>query len=74
MDKEFIALIIAQNGLGTASTLLAAKSAKLKKQLAAETDEAKKMALQARVTKTEHLATALKIANDGITQYQVETA
>jgi hypothetical protein len=74
MDKETIALIIAQNGLGTASTLLAAKSAKLKKQLDKEGDDVKRAALEKKITKAEHLSTALRIANEGIVEYQVAIA
>lgn len=74
MDKETVALIIAQNGLLTASTLLMAKRARLEKQHAkAKTpQEAGRIAEQMR--KAEKLATALRIANSGIVEYQAETS
>lgn len=73
MDKEMIALIIAQNGLGTAVTLLTAKAARLRKKAANATgDVATKLNRDA--TKAEKLATALRIANEGIVQYQAETS
>ena len=74
MDKETVALIIAQNGLGTASTLLMAKKSRLEKQhgKAKTPDEAGKLAEQMR--KAEKLAIALKAANDGIVAYQAEVA
>jgi hypothetical protein len=74
VDKETIALIIAQNGLGTAATLLNAKAARLKKQWDRARDDAARAVIQKQITKTQKLAVALKIANDGIAQYQVETA
>lgn len=74
MDKEMIALIIAQNGLGTAATILAVKATKLKKKLEkAKTPEETK-SIASDISKTDKLATALRIANDGIIQYQAETA
>lgn len=73
MDKETIALIIAQNGLSTAATLLNAKAAKLRKQFDKATGEAKAQ-LGSQIRKTEKLATGLRLANEGITEYQVETA
>lgn len=74
MDKEMIALIIAQNGLGTAATILAVKAAKLKKKLEkAKTPEETKQ-IESSITKTEKLSAALRIANDGIIQYQAETS
>lgn len=74
MDKETIALIIAQNGLGTAATILAVKAAKLKKKLdKAKTPEDSRQ-IESDITKTEKLATALRIANEGIIQYQAETS
>lgn len=74
MDKETIALIIAQNGLGTAATILTVKVAKLEKTLAKTTDAEQIMSLTKKIASTKNLATALRIANDGITQYQAETA
>lgn len=74
MNKETIALIIAQNGLGTAATLLSAKAVKLKKQWEKAKDDAARAAIQKQITKANKLAVALKIANDGIIQYQIDTA
>lgn len=75
MDKEAVALIIAQNGLGTAATLLTAKATRLRKRAASanvSADVATKLNREA--TKAEKLATAMRIANEGITQYQAETS
>lgn len=68
-----IALIIAQNGLSTASKLLLAKKAKLEKQLAKAKPENQE-AIEALILKTEKLAIALKAADTGITEYQIEVA
>lgn len=73
LDKEAIALIIAQNGLATAATLLNAKAAKLRKKFDKATGDAK-AELGTQIRNTEKLATALRLANDGIIQYQIETA
>ncbi len=74
MDKETIALIIAQNGLGTAATLLNAKAAKLKKQWEKAKSDVDRALIQVQITKANKLAVALKLANDGIVQYQIDTA
>lgn len=73
MGKEEVALIIAQNGLGTASTLLTAKAARLRKKAASATGDAAAK-LNRDATKAEKLATALRIANNGIAEYQAETS
>ena len=73
MDKETVALIIAQNGLGTAATILLAKKLKLEKQLAKAKPEELE-AIRKKVVGTEKLAIALKAANDGINQYNAEVA
>lgn len=73
MDKETIVLIIAQNGLGTAFTLLLAKKAKLEKQLAKAKPENQE-AIQAQILKADKLAIALKAADTGIKEYQAEVA
>ncbi len=67
-----IALIIAQNGLGTATAILSAKAVKLRKLADKGGPDAMKLAKQAK--KVENLATALKIANEGISEYQAETS
>lgn len=74
MDKETIALIIAQNGLATAASILAAKVAKLQKLAAKEADAAKLAALNKQIKCATKLSAALKAANDGITEYQVLVA
>ncbi len=74
MDKETIALIIAQNGLNTAATLLTAKTVKLEKQLAkAGSDKAAAAKLNKDITKTKKLAAALTAANEGLTSYLTKT-
>lgn len=72
MDKETIALIIAQNGLGTATGLLTARANRLQKQWDKAQTDAERAKIQRQITKTNKLALALKIANDGITEYQAE--
>ena len=74
MDKETIALIIAQNGLATAASILAAKVAKLQKQAAKEADPMNIAALAKQIKCATKLSAALKAANDGITEYQVLVA
>lgn len=74
MDKETIALIIAQNGLRTASTILSAKSAKLEKQLAKAKDKQEQAKLTKDANKAKKLAAALLAADEGITAYLRETA
>lgn len=74
MDKETIALVIAQNGLTTASTLLTVKVNKLEKQLAkAGIDKATAAKLNKDIAKTKKLAAALAAANDGLTSYLTKT-
>ncbi|MGE0886119.1 MAG: hypothetical protein AB7P14_21500 [Blastocatellales bacterium] len=74
MDKETIALIIAQNGLRAASTILSAKSAKLEKQLAKAKDKQEQAKLTKDANKAKKLAAALLAADEGITAYLRETA
>jgi hypothetical protein len=70
MDKETIALVIAQNGLTTAATLLTAKTAKLERQLAkAGNDKAAAAKLTKEIGKTKKLVAALSAANDGLASY-----
>lgn len=67
MDRITLALVIAQNGLRTAATLLAAKAAKA--EAASGTDpKAKKEAAKAK-----KLAAALSAADAGITSYLTDT-
>lgn len=75
MDKETVALIIAQNGLKTASLLLAAKVTKLEKQLAkAGDDKAASTKLNKDITKAKKLVAALSAADDGLTSYLTQTS
>ncbi len=69
MDKETTILIIAQNGLKTAATLLNAKAIKLEKRAekAAGTPEGAKLAKKA--AKTRKLASILLASDEGITAY-----
>lgn len=73
MDKETIALIIAQNGLGTAAALLIGKKVRLERQLAKAKPEDQD-AIRQKIQNTEKLAVALRLANEGIVSYQAETA
>jgi hypothetical protein len=74
VDKEIVALIIAQNGLGTARAIFTTKALKLDGRALKETDPAKKAKLEKDADKARKLALALGIANDGIMQYQAQTA
>lgn len=73
MDKETIALIIAQNGLKTASTILTAKAAKQEKKAATTADAAEKARLTKDAARTKKLAAALVAADQGINTYISET-
>lgn len=72
MDRITLALVIAQNGLRTAATLLTAKAAKAEAQAGtgtgAEAAKAKKEAAKAK-----KLAAALSAADTGITSYLTDT-
>lgn len=72
MDRLTLALIIAQNGLRTASGLLLAKATKAETQAAAATGaEATKLKKEA--AKSKKLAAALNAADTGITAYMTDT-
>ena len=74
MDKETIILVIAQNGLKTASLLLASKVVRLEKQLAkAGDDKALVAKLTKDIAKTKKLSAALAAADDGLTSYLTKT-
>ena len=73
MDKETITLIIAQNGLKTAATILAAKAAKQEKKANATAEAVEKAKLTKDAGKTKKLAAALLAADQGITTYLAET-
>ena len=72
MEKEVIVLIIAQNGLKTAATLLASKAAKLEKQ--ADKAKVKETGdkLRKSAAKTKKLAAVLAASDEGITAYMRE--
>ena len=74
MDRETIALIIAQNGLKTTATLITAKAVRLRAKAERATDEAAKAKLLSDADKASKLATALRIADEGINQYQIEVS
>ena len=73
MDRLTLALIIAQNGLRTAASLLSARAAKAESQAGsasgADATKFKKDAARAK-----RLAAALTAADTGITSYLSETA
>lgn len=72
MDKETIALIVAQNGLATAATVLLVNAALLEKRIptAKPADQAK---LKKDLAAKKKLAAALKAADTGLSQYMAET-
>lgn len=72
MDKETIALIIAQNGLKTAATILATKAAKQEKKADTAVDGAAKAKLVKDSSKAKKLAAALAAADAGISTYLSE--
>lgn len=76
MDRETLILVIAQNGLKAAATLLAAKAAKTEKdsEKAKEKDAATAAKLAKDATKTRKLAAILTSADEGIAAYLVKTA
>lgn len=73
MDKETITLIIAQNGLKTAATILAAKAAKQEKKAAGLADSTEKTKMAKNAAKAKKLAAALAAADQGIATYLSET-
>ncbi len=73
MDKETVALIIAQNGLKTAATILIAKAAKQEKKAASASDPTEKNKLTKDAAKTKKLAAALSAADQGIVTYISES-
>jgi hypothetical protein len=72
MNKLTIALIIAQNGLRTASSLLTATAAKNDSQAAASTDKAEQAKLKKKAAKARKLAQILTASDAGITSYLSE--
>lgn len=69
MDKETTIIIIAQNGLKTASTLFTAKAAKLEKLADKAKDPATKNKLTKDAAKTKKLASILIASDEGLTAY-----
>lgn len=69
MDKETTIIIIAQNGLKTASGLFTAKSTKLEKQAAKAKDSAAKTKLTKEAARAKKLASILIAADEGLTAY-----
>jgi hypothetical protein len=74
MDKETVILIVAQNGLKTASALFTAKTAKLEKQAEKAKDAAIKTKLTKEAAKAKKLASILVAADEGLTAYLRESA
>jgi hypothetical protein len=69
MDKETTILIIAQNGLKTAATILNANALKQEKKVAKALDAQDKSKLSKKASKTKKLAAILISADEGITAY-----
>ena len=73
MDKETTIIIIAQNGLRTASGLFTAKSSKLEKQAGKAKDSAAKTKLTKDAASAKKLASILIAADEGLTAYMRES-
>jgi hypothetical protein len=73
MDKETTIIIIAQNGLRTASALFTAKSVKLEKQAGKAKDSAAKNKLTKEAASAKKLAAILIAADEGLTAYVRES-
>ena len=69
MDKETTIIIIAQNGLKTASSLFTAKSIKLEKQAEKAKDSATKSKLAKEAARAKKLASILIAADEGLSAY-----
>jgi hypothetical protein len=69
MDKETTIIIIAQNGLKTASSLFTAKAIKLEKQAGKAKDTAKKSKLAKEAARAKKLASILIASDEGLTAY-----
>lgn len=69
MDKETTIIIIAQNGLKTASSLFSAKALRLEKQAEKAKDPAAKAKLTKEAAKTKKLASVLIASDEGLTAY-----
>lgn len=73
MDKETIALIIAQNGLSTAITILKNKAAKLERSSEKAGDGKNKTELLNAAKNTLKLVAIIQAADDGIKSYMINT-
>lgn len=73
MDRETTIIIIAQNGLKTASSLFTAKSIRLDKQAGKAKDSATKSKLAKEAAKAKKLASILIAADEGLTAYVRES-
>lgn len=73
MNREMIALVIAQNGLSTAVTILKNKAAKQEKAAEKATDRAQKDKLASAAKTTLKLVAALQAADEGIKSYLVNS-
>ncbi len=72
MDKETTIIIIAQNGLKTASALFSAKAVKLEKQAEKAKDPATKTKLSREAARTKKLASVLIASDEGLAAYMRE--
>ncbi len=72
MDRETTILIIAQNGLKTAATLMSAKAARAEKQAEKASDPAVATKLKKSAAKFKKLASVLTASDEGITAYLKE--
>jgi hypothetical protein len=72
MDKETTIIIIAQNGLKTASGLFSAKALRLEKQSEKAKDPATKTKLAKEAAKAKKLASILIASDEGLMAYMRE--
>jgi CRISPR/Cas system CMR-associated protein Cmr5 small subunit len=73
MDKETIALIIAQNGLSTAITILKSKAARLERSSEKASDPKNKAELLNSAKNALKLVAIIQAADDGIRSYMTNT-
>lgn len=73
MDRETIALIIAQNGLSAAITILKSKALKLEKAAEKSTISSNKTELIDSAKKILKLAAIIQAADDGIKSYMTNS-
>jgi hypothetical protein len=74
MDKETTILIIAQNGLRTAATLMSSQAIRLEKQASKTQNKQEAKNMQKKAAKKKKLAAALIAADEGIAAYMREAA